>query len=115
MTWRRYALLLPLVITVSCVSAEQAARQFIERGDRDAAAGRDEAAAIDFKNAVKNDPNSAEAYRKLGDANLVKARAVLQSTCPGLSSASAPMGDQTSRFPNLSCEWRRQNYFRRWG
>ncbi|HEY2851025.1 MAG TPA: tetratricopeptide repeat protein, partial [Gemmatimonadaceae bacterium] len=74
MMWRRYALLVPVVFTIACVSGEQAARQFIERGDRDAAAGKDEAAAIDFRNAVKNDPNSAEAHRKLGDADVALGR-----------------------------------------
>jgi cellulose synthase operon protein C len=74
MMWRRFGLVAPLIFTIACVSAEQASRQFVERGDRDAAAGRDEAAAIDFRNAVKNDPNSAEANRKLGDANVTLGR-----------------------------------------
>jgi len=74
MTWKRCGFLLPLLITAACVSGEQAARQFIERGDRDAAAGKDEAAAIDFRNAVKNNPNSAEAQRKLGDADVALGR-----------------------------------------
>src|SRR3954468_4665255 len=74
MMCRRYGLLLPLLLSVACVSATQAARQFMQRGERDLAGGRDEAAAIDFRNAVKNDPGSAEANRKLGDANVALGR-----------------------------------------
>jgi cellulose synthase operon protein C len=68
MMWRRCVGLMVLGFSVACVSHEEAAKQFIERGDHDVAAGRDEAAVIDFRNAVKNDPKSAPAQRKLAEA-----------------------------------------------
>lgn len=63
-----------LAAAAACTSPEVAARQYIERGDRDAAAGRDEAAVIDYRNAAKANPSSVEAQRKLGDAYVVVGR-----------------------------------------
>lgn len=49
---------------------EQAARRFTESGDRYAAQGRFDAAAIEYRNAIKQLPRAAEPRRKLADIQL---------------------------------------------
>jgi len=51
---------------------DQSARRFVERGDADLAAGRDAAAVIEYRNAIKQRPAWAEAYSKLGDAYMAQ-------------------------------------------
>jgi tetratricopeptide (TPR) repeat protein len=49
-------------------SGDNAAADFVARGDAQAASGRLEAAAIEYRNAIKHAPEWAAAHRKLGDA-----------------------------------------------
>ena len=65
--------MLSLIVCVGLAGAcgrEQAAVRFIARGDAHLAAGRSGAAVIEYRNAIKKRPDSAEAFRKLGDAYL---------------------------------------------
>jgi tetratricopeptide (TPR) repeat protein len=51
-------------------SGDNAAEEFVARGDAQAANGRLEAAAIEYRNAIKQAPEWADAHRKLGDAQI---------------------------------------------
>jgi cellulose synthase operon protein C len=63
--------LLILCVAPACAAGRGAsADALIQRGDRYAAARQFRAAAIEYKNAVKRDPNSAVAHRKLADSEL---------------------------------------------
>ena len=66
--------MLPLVViascTVACADNAVRARAFVDSGDRHIASGQLDAAVIEYRNAVKRNPASAEAQRKLGDAHV---------------------------------------------
>src|SRR3954465_2273155 len=55
------------VVAVSACtrSAEQAKREYIERGDKYAKANNLDAAIIEYRNAIQRDPKFAPAYEKL--------------------------------------------------
>src|SRR5919106_73730 len=55
-------------LTLGCGSGVDKSRQYAARGDEYFAADRFEAAVIEYRNALKNQPRWAEAYIKLGDA-----------------------------------------------
>ena len=56
-------------LTASCArDPEDAARRFMARGDDFARTGRDDAALIEYRNAVREWPAGTEAHQKLGDA-----------------------------------------------
>jgi tetratricopeptide (TPR) repeat protein len=55
-------------LTLACARGDDAARRLIERGDAYQAAGRHDAAIIEYRNAIRKQSSSAEAYRKLADA-----------------------------------------------
>lgn len=55
-------------LTMACGRTEDAARRFVARGDEYQAGGRHDAAVIEYRNAIRQQPGSSEAYRKLGDA-----------------------------------------------
>lgn len=52
----------------ACRTPQERARNYMSQGDVYAAAGRPDAAAIEYRNAIKQTPDIAIAYRKLGDA-----------------------------------------------
>ena len=56
-----------LLLTGACARTRQTAGEFVHRGDQQLAAGRYGAAAIEYRNAIKKEPASAEAHRKLAD------------------------------------------------
>jgi tetratricopeptide (TPR) repeat protein len=56
-----------VALTAACSGSEPAARRFVDRGDEFLAAGRFDAAVIEYRNAIKKRPTWSEAYRKLGD------------------------------------------------
>jgi tetratricopeptide (TPR) repeat protein len=62
-------------LTIACAGSDEAARRFVETGDGYAAAGRHDAAVIEYRNAIKKRPAWAEAYTKLGDAYVEQGRA----------------------------------------
>lgn len=62
-------------LTLACARSDEAARRLIASGDAYHATGRDDAAIIEYRNAIKKQPSSAEAYRKLGDAYVDSAKA----------------------------------------
>ena len=68
MAGRLVSVMVCAAIAAGCVGGDRAARRFLERGDAQLAAGHDAAAAIEYRNAIKQRPAWAEAYRKLGDA-----------------------------------------------
>ena len=61
------ALLSLLVVLAACSSKEDRAKKFLERGLEFAEQEKWPKAKIELQNAVQNDPNLAEAYRKLAD------------------------------------------------
>jgi Tfp pilus assembly protein PilF len=62
------ALLSIALVAVSCSKDPQdVARDFAARGDKLAAEGRDDAALIEYRNAVREWPAWSEGYRKLGE------------------------------------------------
>jgi len=67
---RRFALfLLCGLLAASCANdPEHAAQRSIARGDDFARNGRDDAAAIEYRNALKSSPGRSDVYVKLGDA-----------------------------------------------
>ena len=75
MRTRTLVLALVAALAAGCASRQQAMRAAITRGDDYMRAGRASAAVIEYKNAIKRQPTSAEAYRKLGDAYAAQARA----------------------------------------
>ena len=74
---RARILLLALVaaLALGCTSRQHAMRAAVSRGDDYMREGRASAAVIEYKNAIKRQPTSADAYRKLGDAYAAQARA----------------------------------------
>ena len=72
MSARIILVILCAAVAGGCGGREQSARRFVERGDADLAAGRDAAAVIEYRNAIKQRPAWAEAYRKLGDAYMAQ-------------------------------------------
>jgi len=72
---RSFVLVAVAALAVGCAGREQAVRAAIARGDDYLRAGRASAAVIEYKNAIKKQPTSAEAYRKLGDAYAMQVRA----------------------------------------
>jgi tetratricopeptide (TPR) repeat protein len=54
-------------LAAGCTDNTQAARRFVDHGDELFAAGRADAAVIEYRNAIKRRPTFGEAYRKLGD------------------------------------------------
>jgi tetratricopeptide (TPR) repeat protein len=68
---RTPVLIVPLLIVASaCSGPRQRAADFVRRGDEQVAAGRNSAAILEYRNAVRRDPKLAEAHRKLGDVYL---------------------------------------------
>lgn len=67
---KRFAacVLLSLAIAGCSKDPEHATQRFIARGDEFARNGRDEAAVLEFRNALKSSPGRSETYLKLGDA-----------------------------------------------
>jgi tetratricopeptide (TPR) repeat protein len=55
------------LVTACGPRGETAAPEFVARGDSHLTGGRFEAAAIEYRNAIKHSPGSADAHRKLGD------------------------------------------------
>ena len=69
MAHRLLALLSATVIVSACSQQPpDVARQYTERGDKLAREGRHSAAAIEYRNAVRNAPTSTELHQKLGDS-----------------------------------------------
>ena len=66
MSVRSLLVIAPLILLAGAC-ARQTAGDFVLRGDQQLAAGRYGAAAIEYRNAIKQDPARAEAHRKLGD------------------------------------------------
>src|SRR5436190_21628898 len=67
---KRFAacVLLSLAIAGCAKDPERTAQRFIARGDEFVRNGRDEAAVIEYRNAVKSSPGRSDTYLKLGDA-----------------------------------------------
>src|SRR5579863_6944135 len=61
-----------VAIVTSCCSrdVERVKRDYVERGDRYVKENNVDAAIIEYRNAVQQDPRFAEAYRKLSTAYL---------------------------------------------
>jgi Flp pilus assembly protein TadD len=66
----RTLILLFAASCAACSSAESRAQRFVRAGDGYVTEGRNYAAAIEYRNAIKQLPESAEAHRKLGLAHL---------------------------------------------
>jgi tetratricopeptide (TPR) repeat protein len=70
------ALVVALAIgSAACSSAQAKAERYMEAGDAHVADGRYQAAAIEYRNAIKHAPESSVAYRKLGVAQLAAGEA----------------------------------------
>src|SRR4051812_13887725 len=69
---RQFAIVGALLLAAAACGQppEQAARKFVASGDRYAAQGRYDAAAIEYRNAIKQQPRSAEPRRKLADIQM---------------------------------------------
>jgi tetratricopeptide (TPR) repeat protein len=68
MSMRTAVVVLAVSSTVACAGNGERARRYVANGDEYVSAGRYEAAAIEYRNAIKRDAGSAETHRKLGDA-----------------------------------------------
>src|SRR5262245_18922008 len=68
MSLRMLPIVVVAVTALACTTSAEKARAFADRGDRDVAAGDYDAAVIEYRNAVKQAPDSAEMHRKLGSA-----------------------------------------------
>jgi tetratricopeptide (TPR) repeat protein len=55
-------------LTMACTRGEEAARRYVARGDEYRAAGRHDAAVLEYRNAVRQQPAWGDAHRKLADA-----------------------------------------------
>jgi tetratricopeptide (TPR) repeat protein len=56
-----------ILLTAGCSRSGQTAADYIRRGDEQLAVGHLGAAAIEYRNAIKKAPATAEAHRKLAD------------------------------------------------
>jgi predicted Zn-dependent protease len=64
----RAALFGIVMLTAACAATpHDAATRFVESGDRFATEGRDAAALIEYRNALRERPDWSEAHRKMGD------------------------------------------------
>jgi len=61
-----------LIINLAPVFAQSTAQDYLKRGDENLEKGTYERALADYNNAIKTDPNYAEAYAHRGDAYLKK-------------------------------------------
>src|SRR5262245_5788959 len=68
MSLRMLAIVVIASFTAACAGGSARARAYVDRGDKYLASGQVDAAIIEYRNAVKRDPASGEAQRKLGDA-----------------------------------------------
>lgn len=68
MSARLLAAILCAVTAAACGGRDRAAQRYLERGDSYLSAGRDAAAVIEYRNAIRQKPAWSEAYRRLGDA-----------------------------------------------
>ncbi len=67
----RSALVVTLaILCAGCTNAQRKAERFMSAGDGYIGEGRNYAAAIEYRNAIKQVPDSSEAHRKLGLAHL---------------------------------------------
>lgn len=69
MTIRAIAIVTGALIVVSCAKdPQESARWYAARGDDFAERGRDDAALLEYRNAIREAPGWSEGYRKLGDS-----------------------------------------------
>lgn len=66
----RIVIVVLAVVTAACGDARTKAERFMKAGDEYLAGGRYYAAAIEYRNAIKQVPDSSTAHRKLGLAHL---------------------------------------------
>ncbi len=59
-----------VALTICAVGCSRSAQQFVERGNQSFAAGKYEDATLNYRNALKKDPRSGEAYYRLALALL---------------------------------------------
>jgi tetratricopeptide (TPR) repeat protein len=68
MSMRTAVVVLAVSSAVACAGSAERARRYVANGDEYSSSGRYEAAAIEYRNAIKREPGRADTHRKLGDA-----------------------------------------------